>query len=142
MSDGDLRKLFKANMPTAHWQPIETWSTGQGTPDAEYCFAGGRSGWIENKKTINYSVKLEPEQVAWLERRCRVNGRCFVAVRRQVPAGPRRGPACDELWLFHGSSARGLMLGGMQAAGIVALSVMAGGPSRWNWRSLELILRA
>ena len=138
MSDGNLRKLFKANLPTAHWQPIETWSTGQGVPDAEYCFPIGRCGWIENKKTTGFTVKISPEQVAWMERRCRVGGRCFVAVRRQV-LGLKR---CDELWLFRGSNARALMLRGLLAADAKCICTMLGGPSRWNWQEVEQILRS
>jgi hypothetical protein len=135
MSDGNLKNIFRAKLPEAHWQPVETWSTGQGVPDVEYCFPGGFSGWIENKLTAGWRVKYEPHQVGWLERRARMGGRCFVAVRRRCPAGPHRGPACDELWLFPGSKARLLLKEKMVAS--EALGIYSGGPAQWNWAAIK-----
>lgn len=139
-TDGNLRNIFKDHFPKAHWQPVETWSTGQGVPDAEYCFPGGQTGWIENKCTTGWTVdfKKRETQIAWLERRSRVGGRCFVAIRRQVMAGPRRGLATDELWLFPGSAARQLHLNGLRVA--QALGCWDGGPARWSWDLIEKIL--
>ena len=138
MTDGGLKNIYKSAMPDVHWQPIETWSTGQGVPDVEYCFPGGHSGWIENKHTTGWQVKFEPHQVAWLERRSRLGGRCFVAVRRHCPAGPRRGPAVDEFWLFHGSKARLLIKNKMQAAD--AIDIFHHGPTNWNWSLIRKYL--
>lgn len=134
MSDGNLRNIFTQHL-TAHFQPIETWSTGQGVPDTNYCFAGGHEGWIENKLTAANAVDISSYQVAWLERRARVGGRVFVAVRRVAAAGPRRGVASDELWLFPGRTARLLMLGGLKAT--APLGNWAGGPAAWDWEAIR-----
>lgn len=139
MADGNLRSIFKSNLPEAHWVPVETWSTGQGVPDAEFCFPGGVAGWIENKKTGGWAVGLEPHQVAWHERRARVGGRTFIAVRRTVPAGPRRGAAEDQLWLFPGSLARRLMEAGLLGPDKPA-GCWNGGPARWGWAEIAEIL--
>lgn len=140
MTDGGLKNIYKARMPEAQWQPIETWSTGQGVPDVEYCFPGGFSGWIENKKTSGWQVTFQPHQISWLEQRARMGGRCFVAVRRQCPAGPQRGPACDELWLFPGSKARLLHKAKMLPPN--ALEIFHGGPAKWDWNLIRKYLTA
>lgn len=127
MSDGNLRQIFKDHLPEAHWQPIET-MIGRGIPDVEYCFPGGLSGWIENKKTTGWAVEISSGQIAWLERRARAGGRCFVAVRRQ---GSARGQARDELWLFRGADARNLLLGGLKET--QPLGLYTGGPAKWSW---------
>lgn len=138
MSDGDLRNIFKSRLFAAHWQPIESWSTGQGVPDAEYCFPGGLSGWIEHKKTTAFAVDFQPHQVGWIERRLRAGGRVFVAVRRVASAGPRKGRAVDELHLFGGLSARSLSENGIGET--ESIGSWGGGPSAWDWYRIAAIL--
>lgn len=138
-TDGGLRKLFQDHLPEAQWQSVETWSTGQGVPDMEYCFKGGLSGWIENKKTEANAVGMRSEQIGWIERRVRMGGRAFVAVRRRFAGGARR-VACDELWLFHGRDARALYLGGLTAA--KPLLCCVNGPARWDWEAVKKVITA
>lgn len=140
MTDGNLRKLFQRNLPEAHWQAVESFSTGQGMPDANYCFPGGAEGWIENKATSGWTVDISPHQVAWHERRARMGGRTFIAVRRQALAGPRRGAATDELWLFQGSQTRELAQNGLK--GPNPLGIFKGGPSNWDWLFIKFTLSA
>lgn len=135
MSDGELRSIFRERMPEAMWVTVETWSTGIGVPDCHYCFPSGRAGWIENKKTNTYRLKVQPGQVGWLERYSRMGGRCFVAVRRLVAAGSRKGPAVDELWIFLGKDIRILATDGMQAA--ASVGVWRGGPAAWDWHQVR-----
>lgn len=137
MTDGNLRKIFQTRLPEAHWQSIETWSTGQGVPDVNGCL-DGIEFWIEFKLTAGWTVHVEAHQISWLERRTRAGGRCFVAVRRTVPAGPRRGLATDELWLFPGIAARQLAEHGLKTA--QALLITGGGPARWDWIQVKKAL--
>jgi hypothetical protein len=125
--DGNLRPLFARHMPRAHWVSVETWSTGQGVPDTEYCFPGGRSGWIEFKAATGWKVNLSPHQVAWIERRVRAGGRAFIAVRKG-----------NELFVYPGSEARILFLSGMK--NLAASVSCAGGPTRWDWEAVEKVL--
>lgn len=136
MSDGDLRMKFKSFLPEFHWQSIETWSTGQGVPDMNGCLEGIEC-WIENKKTTGWTVDVEPHQIAWLERRSRAGGRCFVAVRRVVPAGPRRGDACDDFYLFNGSDSRQLKQHGLKVHGPQSLIHCKAGPAKWDWHAIK-----
>ena len=115
--DGDLRSIFRRRLPKFHWVSIETGGTGRGIPDAEYCHRGV-SGWVEFKVTMAWSVDLRAEQVAWLMRRARAGGRCWVAVRRQSPGGPRRGQPADELWLVSGDNAAALKKEGLNATSL------------------------
>lgn len=134
MIDGGLRQKLSAGLPKFQWQSIET-ATGNGVPDAEFCSPGGVSGWVECKKITSGSNFLDyppsPEQIAWLERRSRLGGRCFVAVRRHHGGGPRLGRPVDLLYLFRGDQARLLLVGGITSAR--ALGCWEGGPARWNW---------
>lgn len=139
VSDGNLRTIFQKHLPEAHWQPVET-LVGRGIPDVEYCFPGGITGWIENKLTNGWTVDISPNQIAWAERRVRVGGRVFLAVRRQTNAGPRRGAATDELWLFNGSQSRQVSLTGLKAP-IQPIGCWPSGPSRWNWEAIRKILQ-
>lgn len=135
-SDGGLRKLFKDKYPDAHFQPVESWSTGLGVPDTEYCFPGGLTGWVEYKQTGAWAVRISPEQVAWAERRSRVGGRVFLAVRRQAKAGPRR-VAVDTLFLYRGTQARAVLLDGVRTP---PLATWDGGPGRWEWSKVRALL--
>jgi hypothetical protein len=130
VSDGQLRQIFRKHLPEAHWQPIETWSTGQGVPDVEYCFPGGACGWIENKATQGWKVDVRPHQVAWIERRVRSGGRVFVAVRRKSA----------ELYLIRGADVRRLSEEGLM--GIDPILGCEGGPARWSWGKVREILTA
>jgi hypothetical protein len=136
--DGGLRALFRAHLPAFHIVAIETGGTGRGIPDLEYCYQG-KTGWIECKQTSGFAVGLQPEQVAWLTRRARAGGRCWVAVRRRAPAGPRRGAAVDALYLVEGRYAAGLKAQGL---GAVAVDCWAGGPARWDWAEVARLLTA
>lgn len=128
MTDGGLRALFAKNIP-GDWLSVETWSTGRGVFDANYCIKGCE-GWIEFKVTEGWRVTMRPEQVAWSERRVRNGGRTFIAVRRRCAAGPRRASA-DELWLFPGTSARTLFDKRIDQTPF--LLHHENGPTCWDW---------
>lgn len=134
--DGGLRPLFRKMLPDAQFTAIESGLTGQGIPDAEYCFANGASGWIEYKKTNGNSVShIRPEQVGWLERRRRLGGRAFVAILYRKTGGD------DELWLIDGFGARWAKEGGLKAVpAAMVLFRGAGPPSRWDWQAIRAAL--
>jgi Holliday junction resolvase len=136
MSDANLRQIFRKHLPDFDFQSVETWSTGRGVPDINFCHRG-IEGWIECKQTSGWRITIAPEQVAWIERRLRSAGRAFIAVRRQTQLGPRRGAACDELWLFRGECARELI---EQRIDHVESWHYAGGPARWDWSHIKLLL--
>ncbi len=142
MSDGDLRKKFQEFLPEFHWQSVETWSTGQGVPDCNYCCTM-IEGWIEFKKTEAWRVDVSPEQVAWMERRMRSGGRCFVGVRRKNSGGPKLGKPVDELWLFDGRAIRDLKTKSLRDIPLnFLLTKSKNGPSGWDWSKVrELLLR-
>ena len=110
--DGGLRKIFRENLPDIDWTSIETGSTGRGVPDSNGC-KDGCEFWIEYKKADAWAVTLRSEQVGWLTKRARFGGRVFVAIRRRTTAGPSKGRAVDELWLYSGADARRLLDGGI-----------------------------
>jgi len=100
MIDGNLGAIFQKKLPLVHWQRIETGGTGRGIPDLNGCYAGVEV-WIENKKVSGHKVHtMDPQQVAWLERRVRYGGRAFVAARKVET---------NEFWLLPASSARLLL---------------------------------
>lgn len=134
-TDGGLRPIFRQRLTSVHWQSVETGMTGRGVPDSNGC-AAGVEFWVEFKVTVGWAVTLRPEQVAWLMRRARAGGRVFVAVRRRCAAGPRRGPASDELWLLDGSAADVLKASGLRCPDALVLGHWYGGPSRWDWPSV------
>ena len=134
MSDGNLRQLLQNHLPMIHWQSIET-LIGRGTPDMNGCL-DGQEFWIENKATSGWTVTFETGQVAWHERRFRAGGRTFIAVRRQAIAGPRRGEAVDELWLFRGQEARAVSLDGLKGKQPI-VGIWHGGPARWDWGAIK-----
>jgi hypothetical protein len=134
--DGGLASLFKSSLPAFHWQSVETWSTGQGVPDLNYC-SGGVEGWVELKQTPANAVKVGPEQVAWIERRLRKGGRVYLAVRNKAAAGLRR-PAKDLLLLYKGDQVRALSQGGLSQC--LPIAFWSGGPPRWNWDEVSSIL--
>lgn len=140
-ADGNLRRIFREAFPSWHWQPIESLMTGNGTPDANCCFAG-REFWIEYKATSGYAIKVRPEQVGWHLRRARSGGVTFFAVRRSRPEGPRV-PAVDELWLFAGADAAKLATNGLNGAnplGWWEASPAHLGPRGWDWDGVSRVL--
>ena len=141
-TDGGINQLLMKRLPRFHWQRIETGGVGRGIPDLNYC-VGGIEGWVEGKRVTSgrrLDSPLSPEQSAWIERRARAGGRVTIAVRRKVPAGPRRGEAVDELWLFGPKAARGLISEPVSDRFFDFLLMTPNGPSHWDWNMVELIL--
>jgi len=144
MIDGSLRKIFRVKFAEAHWNSVETGMTGLGIPDSEYCFPPSRtglegaSGWVEFKLTHANKVRISPEQVAWAERRVRVGGRCWMAVRQTALAGPRR-TARDALFLYWGTQVRAVLQNGLVER---PWGRWEGGPARWNWVEIRQGLTA
>lgn len=128
--DDGLRKLFHDNIGRIHFQAMELGVVGVGVPDTNYC-ADGVDGWIEMKSTDAHAVELEAGQVGWILRRMRNGGRVFVATRRRHDGGPRKGLACDELWMHEGWDAAQLKAEGLLSC--PPILQMEGGPSRWDW---------
>lgn len=120
------------------WTSVETGLTQAGVPDSEGAYRGAQ-WWIECKATSGWAVGLEVFQIGWHLRRAREGGTSFVAVRRATTAGPRRGAAVDELWLFRGSDVAELKNKGLRG-GSQALGKWSGGPSRWNWGEVLAVL--
>ena len=135
--DGGLSQIYLKKLPEVHWH--STWSLGGGAPDMNGCL-WGREFWIENKSTSGWAVVFETGQIAWAERRLRAGGRTFVAVRRQASAGPRRGAACDELWLFKGQEARSVEADGLKGSRPLTAGWWEGGPAQWDWNAIRKVL--
>lgn len=123
--DGQLRQIFRKNLPHAQWTAVETGATAAGVPDSEYCFPSGSSGWVEFKSIAGWRVTLRPAQIGWLLRRHRMGGQCFVAILRG-----------DTLYVEPGSSAVAL-----REVGVKDLPGWSGGPSAWPWAQVERKLR-
>lgn len=132
MSDGDLRKIFRQNLHSWQWSSIETAGTASGVPDSEFMSTEGVQGWIEFKKTHIFYVQVKPLQVAWLERRCRMGGKAWIAVRRIPKAAIYKG--VDQLWLMSGDQAIALHDHGLN--GVTAVK-WEGGPSGWNFPEIR-----
>lgn len=135
MPDAGLRKIFKTQLSNASWTPIETGGTMAGVPDAEYIFPINVCGWVEFKATKSNRIKRSksvPFQIAWHERRHRFGGRTFVAVRQMTGR-------VDTLFIFPGHRMRDLVEVGID--GIQHLGGWVGGPTRWNWKEIEMVLR-
>jgi len=126
--DGGLRLLFAKNI-AGHWQSVETFATGRGVPDANYCLDGAE-GWVEFKRVNGWQVEVRPEQVAWAERRRRNGGRVFLAARK-----------AKFLWLFDGADVR-LVMGPAGVRSNAVLLHAAGGPQKWPWAAIRDLLRA
>jgi hypothetical protein len=125
--DGGLPKMFRQHLSAAQWTPVETGATSQGVPDHEYCYPGGKQGWVEFKSSMAWAVIIRPEQVGWLLRRHRMGGRSFIAVRRQL----------SELWMIEGGEAARLKADGLK--GVHPLLVCH---EPWDWAQVEKILRS
>src|SRR6516162_9112454 len=126
MSDGDLRKLFRLNLPRFDWTAVETGLTSRGVPDSNYCYEGVE-GWLEMKKTRGPRVLVSPEQIAWAERRLRHGGKVFCAVRHG-----------KDMSLFDGWAMRQLRLKRIDE--VEAIGTWTGGPSNWAWSDVASIL--
>lgn len=138
MIDGGLRPLFRKNLPEFQWTTVETGAVQLGVPDSEYCGTGGRSGWVEFKRSTAWAVRVRPEQIGWIGRRVRLGGRVWIAVRRVADAGPRRA-AVDELHMVPGSCVEDLALrGGLQNAVVRENSFVL--PDPWDWAFVERLL--
>ena len=130
--DGELRQLFRKHLPKVFWHSIESGMTGRGVPDSHFCYQS-IAGWIEYKQTRGWAVGMRPEQVGWALQYARAGGRSFVAVRRRVAEGTRRG-AADELWLVRGTGAAALKAGGPRGLPSDSLAGQwSGGPAAWAW---------
>jgi hypothetical protein len=100
-----------------------------GVPDLNYCY-NGVEGWIEMKRASGLRCHVEPEQIAWMERRARAGGRTFLAVRRITkPTG---------FWLFRGTDAR--QLGRLEDVKPLLFSM--GNPASWPWSKVKTLLTA
>ena len=134
MADGNLRKLFRENLPRVHWQSIETGATGEGVPDSNGCVAGNEF-WVEHKMTTGWRVEFQTSQPAWIHRRYRAGGRVWIAVRQVLPDD-------DLLWMFYGGVVRELMSDGLRISPAHVTGCWRGGPRRWNWGAVERLLQA
>ena len=135
--DGGLKNLFRENLKTFDFQPIEMFLLAAGVPDLNFC-VDGVEGWVELKSTSGHAVVVRPAQVGWAARRIRHGGRVFVAVRRRVDRGPRRGAPVDELWLFAGGAIGALADYGLK--GPAPAGKWDGGPVRWDWDAVARVL--
>lgn len=135
-TDGGLRGIFRVKLPHVHWTPIETGLTASGVPDMEGCLRG-RQFWVENKLADAYAVGIDSFQIAWHERRARAGGRTFLAVRLTATAGPRKGAARDELFMYRGARIREVYHKGLR---VFPLLHLTGGPSDWDWDRVEEVL--
>lgn len=124
--DGGLRRLFRKHLPEVHWTTIESRYTQSGIPDLNGC-CDGVEFWIECKRTAAWTIKMRPMQMAWLLRRLRAGGNCWIAVRR-------RNKKNDELWLVRGAYAKLAATRGLRA--LPAAMHWAGGPKQWPWREI------
>jgi hypothetical protein len=137
MSDGELRKQFRAHLPAVHWSSIESGLTEPGVPDLNGCVEGV-DFWVENKKTKAWAVQVQSVQVGWHLRHTKDGGRTFFAIRRMAKVGPRKA-AADELYIVDGMFARELMKSGLKGTPIIAS--FSGGPARWNWNIILSIFK-
>lgn len=138
LNDGGLRPTFRKHLPQVHWTSIESALTGSGIPDTNGCFRGFEF-WIEHKATDGYAVRLRSAQYAWGMRRARSEGRVFCAVRRCVEGGPRRGAACDDLWLIPVKHYPALFDAGLRPFlrdRPADVGHWTGGASEWDWKEV------
>ena len=109
---------LRKNIPAAHWQRIESPTTGAGIPDVHGCL-DGVSAWIELKIIRGKRVLLTPQQCNWL---CGYPGRCFV-VAQHVPT--------NYIYAWPGEFAREVRADGMDADGRRSIK---------DWKHLEAML--
>lgn len=127
MSDGELRKIYRAHLTGGDLLAVETGGTASGVPDTNWC-KRGIEVWVENKACDHWRVTIRPMQIGWCERRLRHGGRVFCAVRR----------ARTELWLFHASQLR--VLQDTRLDLVPRLGHWEGGAAGWDWARVEEIL--
>jgi hypothetical protein len=148
VSDQGLPEIFRDRMPQVDWQRIETGAMGPGTPDLNGCL-GGTEVWVECKATFGWTLaSLTPQQNAWLSRRSRKGGRCFVAVRQlgrgrltRAETGGRIRKR-DSLWIFSAEASKNL-LDGIALDAVppdLLLGWFEGGPANWDWKRIERVL--
>jgi len=135
MKDGGLRGIFRNHFRNWQWSSIESAGTVSGVPDGEFCAPGGIQGWIEFKQTHINHVSIRPLQVAWIDRRTRLGGNVWIAVRR-VPTSHQEWGA-DQLWLMNGDQVLALQKGGLDN---VHAWRWDGGPGMWNFDEVMNIL--
>lgn len=132
--DGNLRLLLREYLPEGDWVSVETGATAGGVPDSNYCFPGGKEGWVEAKVTSGWKVTLRPSQVGWLDRRSRRGGRCFVFARRI-------SGSADELHVIPGRDAvRFSQEAKCSLLGYPTFFRTIGGARHWDWKRLREIL--
>jgi len=139
MADGGVHKEFQRFIKPAHWQRIESGMTSLGIPDHNYC-VNGSEGWIENKWTDSWKVKVRGDQVGWAERRERNGGKVLMAVRQT--GKDRGGPKRDSLWLLNTGAFR-LLHDGMRLDLLPSSLVLVrseGGPASWDWAEVRKYL--
>lgn len=81
MTEVELWNALNRRLPEVHWQRIEN-TIGNGVPDVNGCF-GGVDFWIELKvlegvRKRSFRRPLSGPQCAWLTKRWRAGGACFV----------------------------------------------------------------
>jgi hypothetical protein len=128
--DGGLRRIFRDNLPSIHWAPLETGAVCPGLPDSNGC-CRGREFMVEFKATRGVAVKFRPLQPGWIVDRTQHGGRVFVFVRQRLETGE------DLLWGFGGRDVVRLVSTGLRGAEQFALDVWRGGPRRWDWAQIE-----
>ena len=129
-SDGELRQKYRSYLPQVAWSSIESGGSEPGIPDC--CgVLDGVTFFVENKLTAGFTIEMRPAQIGWMLRHCRQGGIGFIAIRRIAAAGPRRGAATDELWLYSGAAVADLAKCGMTEIGL--LGRWDGGPRAWPW---------
>ena len=131
--DGGLRALFRQNIPTFMWTSIETGGTGRGISDSNYLAAGGIEGWIEYKTTTIHAVGMRPEQVGWIDRRHRLGGRVWIAIRQVRKDG-------DFLHLIPGCARSGTGNRGQRHPITDHVRDLDRRTVRWNWADIQAIL--
>lgn len=139
-ADNGLRPEMRTHLrPLGFWiTTIETGLVTQGVPDFNYLLDGGIEGWVECKATDGYAIKFKPMQVGWHERRYRMGGRTWIAVRRKTRGGPRQGAAVDELYMIPGCRVIEARDSGLECGH--ARCMGAGGPARWDWSEVRQLL--
>jgi hypothetical protein len=139
-ADNGLRPEMRTHLkPLGFWvTTVETGLVTQGVPDFNYMVDGGIEGWVECKATDGWAVVFKPMQVGWHERRYRMGGRSWIAVRRQTKGGPRQGPSVDELYMVPGSCVIVLRDEGLNIP--QARYMGEGGPTCWDWQEVRRLL--
>jgi hypothetical protein len=103
-SEATFSKLVKSHLPVgAHWQRIETGSTGTGIPDVNICL-NGKEIWVELKLIKGKRVDLAPTQVAWHVKRSKAGGHTWILARHTYD-GTRVGKG-DNIYLWSGLHAK------------------------------------